>query len=555
MRRILLLAAALVLAAACSQPASPGPEKLKIFVTTDIHGHLSYDPDQGQLGLARLQSYIQDAAEAGYKTILLDSGDVFSGSALAQVDRGRFVAEMMGRMGYRVLTPGNHAFDHNELENNYLYYSEILLKTLREHSPGPVEVTVVNLSYQGAELPGTVRRPVLLYDESDIDPEGRRVIVAGVTTPYNAMRSSQRPDLADYDFGRVPGDGPEAAAATKAGILTALADRLGDFDRPNDIVIVLSHLGQAERSDQPEGRVLSLDLAEVPNVDFVADGHSHQAQAPQTIGTAVFANGGCYLQSFLEITLEPGRDRMELKTFEQLAEIQPDPAIEARLAEFEARHGLDEILFLSPDAAIFSPEDLRTKSTPLGRLIGRTMREVSGADLALHGSGAIRAGLPAGPVTARRLYDVVPFGDDLVSYRMTGREIFTLFEGFFSDSRRFTQFYGPSLQVRPTGEGERFQLVEILDKEGQALDPDREYLVAMNSFMAKSLRRNLAPERRAPAKNDGALAPALIQRLRETRDLDFDGLRADNVLIVGRPAAVGDPLLDPPLEPAAPLQP
>lgn len=548
----LALAAVMFLAAACSSPEPPPVSKkpVKIFITTDIHGHLSFDPDQGQLGLARLQTYIQSTVGQGGIKLLMDSGDAFSGSALAQIDRGRFVAEMMGRMGYLALTPGNHAFDHNEMENNLLHYSDTLLKILRDNSSGPVEVTAVNLSFNGQDVPGTVRRPVVVYDETAGQPEGRRVIVVGVITPY-AARASLRDSLVGYDFGRAPGEGPEAAAATRAAILADLTQQLAEYDRPGDTVVILSHVGQEERSDRPEGRLSSLDLAAVPNVDFVADGHSHLAQAPETIGSAVFANGGCYLRSFLEINLEPDGQRMELKTFEQLKDLAPDPDIESRLAEFEERHRLNEILFVSPDANLFSDKGLRTKSLPLGRLIGRTMAEAAGAEAAIYGAGAIRAALPAGPVTARNFYDVVPFGDDLVSGLLTGEEITELFQDFFSDSWRVPQFYGLLLKVQPgAGEGRRPKLLAILDKDGQDLEPQREYRVALSSFMVKGgrLKQLLAGR---PLENHGSLAPLLIERLRSARDLNFDQLRADNVLAADWPSPL-------PLEnerPPLPIQP
>lgn len=495
---------------------------VKIIITTDIHGYLAYEPEHGRPGLARLKAYLDSLSAGGYLTFLMDSGDAFSGSAHAQVDRGRFPAELMGLAGYRVLTPGNHDFDHNGAENNHLFYSEVLLPLMREHGSPELEVTAANLSYQGRNLPGTARRALIIYDETGEKPDGLRLIVAGAALPQTA-RPTLAPSIPGYDFGR-----KEDESATKAAVLAELSSSLADYKRPEDVVLVLSHLGFEDQRNP--GRLSGPDLASVPEIDFIADGHSHRAVAPRAINQAVYANGGRYLENFLEISLADGRREMELKTFSDLAHLEPDHALEARLAEFERQHGFKEVIFSLEDGT-FSDRGLRENSTPLGRLITRAVAEAAGADVAVQNTGAVRAGFDSGPVTIGRVYDALPFNTDILSYSLSGREIEELFQGYLKNGPGQVQFYGLRIMAWKNDEG-GLKIVNLSTNQGQSIDPEQTYQVALSGFLAKGRGENafsgLTP------RNHGDLTTAVIGRLKrfKGRGPDMDELKKDNLLII-----------------------
>lgn len=413
--------------------------QIKVIVTNDVHGHVMRDRQRGQIGYALLKGYINALTDAGWRVFLLDSGDAFSGSANAQVDHGRSIAELMGMMGYRVLTPGNHAFDHNEVEKDFLYYSRVLIPTVKRHSSGSVAVVADNLSLNGGVMPEVQKEPIVLVDDTTDNPDGLRLVVAGVANPYTA-RPSLRDSVPGYGFGF-----SSDPAETKQAILTSLEASLKQYDRAEDVVVVLSHLGYAGPQGDRDGRITGPDLAEVGTIAFIADSHTHSAIEPRTLGTVVYANGGRYLENFIEITLaEDGGRRMELKSYDDVSEHFPDSHIEDWLNNREQLQGLSEILFHLPMA--LDDTDLRTDNIPLGRFLCRLMNTIAGTDFAFHNIGGIRSGLPGGPVTARDLFNVLPFGDDLVVARLQGRQIMEIFNrGSGHGGRGFPQFYGPTV--------------------------------------------------------------------------------------------------------------
>ena len=496
--------------------AVPAFADIKIFITNDVHGYVADSPEKKHIGYARLKALADEARAEGHTVFLLDAGDAFSGSAHAQKDKGRSVAKLMGQAGYRVLTPGNHAFDYAASEGP-LHYGNELLRLVRENSRGKVDVVAENLAYMGKDTPGTVTEPVVIYDETAENAHGRRVIVTGVITPYS-VKPAMRDVLKDYDFGL-----KSTAEATKKAVLERLQHSLEPYNRPEDIVIVLSHLGHAGPKGDRDGRITGPDLAAVPNVDFVADGHSHQAVAPSREYGAVYGNGGRYLEHFMEITLDDKGGHMTLKSYDDVAGVAPDRAMAESIRQLDTAWGFEEILFTSPDDRIFSDRRLRKDSTPLGRLICKGMAEATGAAVALHNPGGIRAGLPAGPVRLRDLHDVLPFGDTLITAGMTGKQIAAaVMRGAGHGGRGLPQFYGLDVWAWRDGDG-GLHVAGLRLADGKPLQPDRTYRVALNGFMARNMD--------LPAKKDhGTLVDVLEKQWK--KGVDAQALRAGKNLHV-----------------------
>lgn len=459
--------------------------EVKLFITGDVHGYVENDPKRGRIGYPLLQGRINECVNQGYTTYLLDAGDAFTGNSVAHFDSGRSIAALMGKIGYHVLAPGNHAFDYNQSEKDPLYYSNTLLRLVRENEPAghpPLAVTSLNLTRDGAPLPGVTAGPVVLHEA-----DGLRIIVVGVLIPYIDTR---RPGRTGYDFGLVEANGQADHAATREKILEQLRQALAEYNRFGDVVVVLSHVGHADTPEYADGQLSGRDIAGVPNVDFVADAHSHTRTPPEWLHGVFYANAGRYLEGFTEITV--GFDgnalakRLELKTAKDLTDTFPDPQVTRLVAEMKDGMGLGDRLFTITDPELFTDNDINMESKALGRLLCRAMVEVTQTDLAIHNSGGIRSGLSAGPVTVGDLYNVVPFQNDLVSFTMTGRQLTEFFDKLPQrNTNGFPQFYGMTVYAWPEGEnGLTLRSAGVLDREGTPLQPDKTYSVAVNSYIA-----------------------------------------------------------------------
>ena len=517
---------------------APAPSSaVKIFVTNDVHGYVVEDPKKGRIGYALLKGYIEDCERQGYSTFLLDAGDAFSGSAYAQFDSGRSVAALMGKMGYRVMEPGNHAFDYNLPEKDPLYYSNTLIKTVADNNVNPLNVVSVNLSRYGEPVPSVGREPVVLHDGTGPGGDGLRLIVVGVITPY-AASATNKGGLSGYDFGLITEDGKPSHVMTRNAVLRHLSDAIEQYNRPGDVVIALSHVGHDDTEDYAHGQITGRDLASVPNVDFVADAHSHTRAGPERIGGATYGSGGRYLEGFNEITIaaEDGviAARMELRKHADLVDTAPSSEMAATIARITEKLGMNDRLFMVPDSDLLSDDRVSLESTGLGRFLCRTMVQITGADLALYNSGGIRSGFSTGWATVGNIYNATPFMNDLQTFAMTGEQILAMFDSLPAvNTNGFPQSFGMTAYAWTEGGGPspRLRVAGILDRNGSPLEMNKTYTVALNSFMAGG-GDGFAFRKEREIDNFGDLTTVIIRELRKNGELRLEELRDNNTLVI-----------------------
>ena len=207
----------------------------------------------------------------------------------------------------------------------------------------------------------------------------------------------------------------------------------------------------------------------------------------------------------------------------RVADVVPDKAMTDSILQLDAAWGLEEVIFTSPDDRVFKDGHLRKDSTPLGRIICESMAKATDSDIALHTPGGIRAGLPGGPVHRRDLLDVLPFDDRLVAVDMTGEQVADVFtRGIGHGGRGLPQFFGLDVWAW-RDEDDALHVVGLRLKNGDLLQPDKKYRVALNGFMARNM--NL------PAKKDrGNLVDAMETQLKQ--GVDVEALRAGRNLFV-----------------------
>ncbi|MCC8180434.1 MAG: 5'-nucleotidase C-terminal domain-containing protein [Planctomycetes bacterium] len=465
--------------------ATPGAD-VKILVSNDVHGYVETDAASGRIGYPLLKARQKSWEMAGFQTYLLDAGDAFSGSIAAQFDSGKSVAELIGMMGYRVMTPGNHAFDYNGPENDPLYYSSTLVPAVKRNSPIRTDVSAINLRYQGATLPNLIAAPVIIHDDTRTDPDGLRIAVVGVLTP-SVVNKINRAALADFDFMLAGSDGQPDHQATKQALLSSLADAVKEFDRPQDVVIALSHVGWDNTDDYAHGQVSGRDLASIANIDFVVDAHSHNRVGPDKLGNVWYCIAGRYLEAAAELTISCANGllttHMNVIDYSDVKADVPDAAIVAAIAALVEKMDLDEPLFTLAEP--LSDDNINIESTALGRLIGWAQAEPVGADLALVNSGGIRSGLAAGTVTVQAVRNAYPFQNNLLVLEMTGQQLLDLLNSLpdrFTNG--FPQLYGMTIHGWTEGEGGQYlRVAGAIDKHGEPVEPDKTYRIAINDYL------------------------------------------------------------------------
>lgn len=98
-------------------------KEIKILQTSDIHSYIfSHDYVQDKMqGLLSYADYIKELQKK-YEVLLIDSGDMFQGSALSyflsnqsnNINFNNPITDLLNNLNYTVFTPGNHEFNYGQ---------------------------------------------------------------------------------------------------------------------------------------------------------------------------------------------------------------------------------------------------------------------------------------------------------------------------------------------------------------------------------------------------------------------------------------------------------
>jgi 2',3'-cyclic-nucleotide 2'-phosphodiesterase (5'-nucleotidase family) len=138
-------------------------------------------------------------------------------------------------------------------------------------------------------------------------------------------------------------------------------------------------------------------------------------------------------------------------------------------------------------------ETLRGRSRPgrpsdVERLIGAAIAEMLlersvPVDGVMHGTFDDKADLVAGPKTVNDIWNIIPFENYVVTARLSPEEIKAAMEEVFAshEKRNFLGF-----DVKTEGRGDDCKIVSITLANLKPLDRNKKYVIAFNSFDARS---------------------------------------------------------------------
>lgn len=438
-----------------------GPRVLHILHTNDFHGQVypregtwidrTNPPPVG--GANAIAGYVRKArADLGKETVLLVSaGDIFTGTPEGDLTKGQLVMELMNALGYDAMALGNHEFDRG-LD---------ALIALKDAATFPI--LAANVVTKADVTRGEVRG--LLASSHLLTRNGIKVGIIGLLAE-DTPQITHADARANFSFEDIlKHTQAEAAKLREAGA---------------QVILVLSHVGKDH--EQP------LADAAPPGVVAVLGGHSHTAIDPPYRSKT---SGAVYMQTrgkgsaIDHLSLEVGADGVVKVLDAKLVPLMADDwPKDAKVAEIIGRYAPKIEAVMGREVGACAQHVGRTRgadSSPLGNLVTDIMRAKTGVDVAITNKGGIRANLPAGQIRIRELHQVAPFGNTLVTLKMTGAQLTELFTLALAQSKGL-EVSGMTVRYIP-GKDDSLALSE-LKVGGEAVTPDATYTIVTNSFLA-----------------------------------------------------------------------
>lgn len=452
---VLALVATLFMAGCVGGPSGKLPEETKITIvhTNDIHARAV--ENKAELGYTRIGAAVKRIKAENPNTLVLDAGDTFHGLPFANLERGSSIAKLMNAVGYDYMTVGNHDFNYGQ---------DRLLELEKEIN---FPILVANVYKDGKRLftPYEIRTLA-----------GVRVGVFGLASPETTYKS----------------DPKNTEGLTFTNPVEEARKVVAEIDKKTDVIVCLSHIGM-DKSSSPR----SVDVAAVPGIDVIIDGHSHtslETCIAENPTRTLIASAGQYGTAVGVVDIIVGPDRkIALRearaiTAANTPDLAGDPAVKAVVDSVSAGQKaiLTEKVGATTVQLVGVREIVRTSQSNLGTLIAKGMLFTTGADVALMNGGGIRDSIAVGDITKGDVFKVMPFGNYIVTIEVSGADLVAALENGVgklpAPDGRYPHMAGLSFKLDPSQPaGSRVSDVVV---KGAPVDPGKKYVLAVSNFTA-----------------------------------------------------------------------
>ena len=464
------LVAVAALAAACA----PRERTLVLLSTNDMHAKIQNFP--------RLASAVEACRDTAQLVVLVDAGDRWTGNAYVDMapTPGMPMIALMNELGFDVATLGNHEFDRGQAFLGRMIDSMAF------------EVVCANVTSDTCTFPQLPPYVVL-------DKDGIRIGFVGVVTNYEGPG---HPAGNASSFEGLEFPDPQAMAMKYAAEL-----------RPKvDLLVLVSHMG-----DDRDAELLAKGQSQY---DVVIGGHTHE-EVDTLIGGTLLTQTGKDLRNIGVTTVRMKGHKVSGVDYRivPLADYEPDILYQKQVEAYYADPELNKPVGRFGNAA---------DKWGLANWMAAAVADEADADVGFYHIGGVRLdSIPAGGVSAAKVYGLEPFGTLVARMEMTPAQM----------RRMIVSKYNDPVNAK---EAHRIDLISttpymiVTDAADNALDVQfpklregRKYKVAVSDYIYRNYKDM---EYTGGEITDEKVADILLEELRDDSPLKIDNTPRQRVV-------------------------
>ncbi len=485
-------------------------EKIVLLHSNDTHG--TFKPYKIKLkegerligGMEATSHHINEIKAKEQNILIIETGDLMTGTLAAEIEyrgvAGGAMIEFLNRLGYDVWCYGNHDFDKGQqnaialskLAKFPTVMSNIVYKKNGRLFPAePYHIFTIGSTKVGVIA---VMEENFLTEVLKESVEGLDVLPVIPTINSYIPYLDQKTDLIVVVHHGWFNDGVKIARNVPGIDIVLVAAEDGKFEEVNK-VLVKSTLGHQ--------RTLGYLKVEVEN-DSVKE----------------------YKEDLVWLWAD--------------IDLKPSPSVSALVQKVEESIGTEYAKVIGRAKMNLTggqyPSRNAQGESQLGNWITDVMRWKTGAEIGLHNTGAIRADIAAGPITKANIFDVSPFHNFLVVFKLNGQQVRDMLE--FDVERGWDRLQVSGLrykyypkETKPYRKRVSYIEVngEVLLKSGKLLLPKKVYTVVSNDYLVGHARDKYFGFDLENSKNTGfPLDITLMEWLEKYKILDY---RIENRII------------------------
>ncbi|MBW6490043.1 MAG: bifunctional metallophosphatase/5'-nucleotidase [Lentimicrobium sp.] len=443
--------------------------RVVVLSVNDMHAKIDNFP--------KFKSLVDSIRSVHPYVLLLSAGDNFTGNPVVDQypEKGYPIVEMMNLTGFDASALGNHEFDYGQ---------DVLAARLFQ---AEFPFLAANLFYTG-------QTPL------DIKPYTIITLNNGLKAGILGLIQINEAGLPDTHPSRLTG------IEFSAGIEVAqeynwLADSCNIF-------IGLSHLGfEAD-----------VKLAEkMGEFDLIVGGHTHTLVTnPKEYNGVMVMQGGSGVR-YVTMTTFCLVDKKIISKKSQILQVdkhsRSDAELESLLEIYNDNRELNEVIGKAISDIVGKDE--------LGCLMTDAMAAIHPIEIAFQNNGGIRIDrLPKGEIRIKDVYKLDPFGNEIILYQMTAKEIKSLIINAYNRDKEIDlQVSGLSYTVVTDKDGFAKDAILTFADGNQAIE-NRTFIVGISSYIASSYTFDHTDEGRSLYT---ITAQSLINYIKLAKEVDYHG--------------------------------
>ena len=460
--------------ASAAAALEPDTVCISILHTTDLHGHIlptfDYDGTADRGGLARCVTQIRRWRRQNPDSVLIDVGDVYQGTDVSLRNKGELIIDLFNHLQYDAWVIGNHEFDWGiEPFTNALQKSAMPVLGANTWVDGKPAGSSPDSQHPFAQV-----QPFIIKEIAGI-----KVAIIGITTPGMSFWLP-REFTVGIDF-QHPVE-PVRRAITKANSEGA------------DAIVLTGHMGLKPRTggDDFANTVTAL-TSEFPDAAVFIAGHTHQAIPSRLTNRVLFTQADHFGIHVGRVDLLFDRNSKKLLRREAMCELMdsrldPDQVVLSRAGSQLRQSEASLAQPIGELTETLHARGRRGQPSEIEKLIGAAITETLAdrtiiVDAVMHGVFDENARLAAGLTTIKDIWNIIPYENLIVTATLSSDEIKTVMEEVYA-SHEPRSLLGIAVRVERRGSDRRINSMTFPD--GRGLERDKRYVVALNSFDARS---------------------------------------------------------------------
>ncbi|MFP4499023.1 MAG: bifunctional metallophosphatase/5'-nucleotidase [Vulcanimicrobiota bacterium] len=478
-----------------------GKQRITIVHTNDMHGQAQVKPGgetgRWDSGLPLVGAAVKREKERNENVILLDAGDISSGTVVSDYYKAIPMMDGLNHLGYDAMTLGNHEFDGGREA----------LKELVAHAKFPViSANVKDKSHDPINI-----KPYIMKQVGDV-----KVGIMGLTTLEVATMISNPEDKKALEFLSVEDTAKKTVPRMR--------------EEGADVVVVLSHLGYEEDKKLAKS---------VKGIDFIIGGHSHtKATGPEDkkpgkffkFEDTVIVSTGAFGEKVGKLDIDVKFDKKGKADIDKVRSklmtvgtksLEPDPAIKRIINKYARK--LNKIMGkkIGETKVDLTQRDYHTfkEESTLGNYVTDAVRRMTNTDVCLLNNSALRTNIKQGEITMGKIHELHPFENKISVVKMKGRDIKQAMEEILSGPAHGFAVSGLKVELdtsKPPGK----QVISVSKTDGSKFEENKTYSVTTFDFLADgNMDINSFKKTRKRDDTDESLRDILISAIEEGEEI------------------------------------